>query len=192
MTGQMLIKSEADPIEKHTHIVFRFSDDGKELRYRDIRRFGFMEILLDDFKSDVPDAWISSPRELLLSIQSIKGYLKHGLLNQKHVAGLGNIYVDEALFKAKLHPRRTGESLKLNQWQNLATSIRGVLAKSIKVGGTSFQNYVDVYGGRGGFKSRLHVYGKTGSPCSCGTKIKKIVVAGRGTHFCPHCQPSPR
>ncbi len=193
MTGQMLVKSPADPLENHTHLVFKFKSLGKELRYRDIRRFGEMELLSSSkIKSSVPDAWTSSPAVVTDSIKKISGYLKHGLLGQKFIAGLGNIYVDEALHMAKLHPKKSGKNLKLAQWSLLSNSIRKVLSVSIKLGGTSFSNYVDVHGSRGGFKCRLSVYGKSGQPCSCGTLIKKIVFAGRGTHFCPKCQPSPR
>jgi formamidopyrimidine-DNA glycosylase len=152
-----------------------------------------MEILSQlEPPSQSSDAWTSSPQKLSSSLKKIKGFLKHGLLSQKVVAGLGNIYVDEALHKAKLHPKKSGSRLRPIQWDTLAASIREVLADSIKAGGTSFRNYVDVNGGLGGFKNRLAVYGKEGLPCSCGARIKKIVVAGRGTHFCPRCQPSPR
>ena len=193
MTGQTLVKHPGDPIESHTHLVFKFESMDKELRYRDIRRFGKIELIPGDKKrSIVPDAWQSSPEELKSSIMKIDGYLKHGLLGQKFIAGLGNIYVDEALHMAKLHPKKSGKNLKPAQWNLLSDSIRKVLAVSIKLGGTSFSNYVDVHGSRGGFKGRLSVYGKSGQPCSCGTLIKKIVFAGRGTHFCPTCQPSPR
>jgi formamidopyrimidine-DNA glycosylase len=193
MTGQLLVKTASDAMESHTHLVFKFEKSDKQLRYRDIRRFGEMEIIEGtDQRSSVPDAWKISPEELKASIRKISGYLKHGLLSQRFVAGLGNIYVDEALFKAKLHPKRSGTKLRASQWDSLTASIREVLGDSIERGGTSFSNYVDVQGSRGGFKQRLSVYGKAGKPCSCGTKIKKIVFAGRGTHFCPRCQPSPR
>jgi formamidopyrimidine-DNA glycosylase len=193
MTGQLLIKTPEDSFESHTHLVFSFEGSHHELRYRDIRRFGEMEILLAPrAPSKIPDAWTSPKDELNSSLRNIKGFLKHALLSQKVVAGLGNIYVDEALHKAKLHPKRVGTRLRSAQWDLLTDSIKKVLADSIEVGGTSFRNYVDINGSRGGFKARLSVYGKSGQHCSCGARIKKILVAGRGTHFCPQCQPSPR
>src|SRR5205823_3164366 len=127
------------------------------------RRFGEMEILpAPRARSKVPDAWISPKEELISSLRHIKGFLKPALLSQKVIAGLGNIYVDEALHEAKLHPKKVGARLRPAQWSLLTDSIKKVLADSIEAGGTSFQNYVDIDGGRGGFKARLSVYGKSG------------------------------
>ncbi len=194
MTGQLLWLPKEFKIESHTHVVFHLDHSTHDLRYRDIRRFGEMSILKEgEIVHSVPDAWLSSDKEVEACLAQIRGMLKHALLSQKIVAGLGNIYVDEALFLAKLHPEKTGERLKPEQRKLLTKSIRNVLKRSIGLGGTSFSNYVDINGGRGGFKGRLLVYGKTGLPCeTCGTKIRRLVVAGRGTHICPHCQPSPR
>jgi formamidopyrimidine-DNA glycosylase len=109
------------------------------------------------------------------------------------VAGIGNIYADESLFAAGIHPKRKIEGLTSAQIERLAGHIKRILGQSIEYGGTSFRDYVDTNGRRGGFKGWLHVYGKKGSACpQCQTPIRKIVVASRGTHFCPRCQRPPR
>jgi formamidopyrimidine-DNA glycosylase len=194
MTGQLLWAQKNEPILSHTHLIFDLDHDTHHLRYRDIRRFGGMSVDPSNvIDTRVPDAWNLSRSQMIERLGSIRGMLKNALLGQKVVTGLGNIYVDEALFRAKLHPRKNGARVKAQQWTLLAESIRFVLGRSIKAGGTSFQNYVDVHGGRGGFKSRLAVYGKTNEPCpNCQSPIRRIVVAGRGTHVCLKCQPSPR
>jgi formamidopyrimidine-DNA glycosylase len=136
-----------------------------------------------------PDAWTSKKETIFNALRKKKGLIKHALLNQSVVAGLGNIYVDESLFRTKIHPLKKMEKLSNQKIQDLCVSIHSVLKESIDLGGTSFRNYVDTSGGRGGFKGRLNVYGKENTPCIvCSTLIKKIVAAGRGTHFCPNCQ----
>ncbi len=193
MTGQLLWMGKGDKIENHTHLLIQFENSDYQLRYRDIRRFGKMEVIRKPWSVPlVPDAWLSSNDEIYSSLRKKKGMVKHVLLNQHVVAGLGNIYVDESLHKAKIHPRRDLAKIKPEQLMDLCRTIKSVLSVSIQLGGTSFRNYVDINGGKGGNKRRLSVYGKEGRPCFCGGRIKKIVVAGRGTHFCPRCQPSPR
>jgi formamidopyrimidine-DNA glycosylase len=115
--------------------------------------------------------------------------IKHALLNQLVIAGMGNIYADESLFKAKIHPKKKLERLKDDRLRELCGIIRKVLGHSIAAGGTTFRDYMNAEGKRGKFSKRLNVYGKKGKPCpNCGTPIKKIVVASRGTHYCPKCQ----
>jgi len=193
MTGQLLFVHPEKSVAKHTHFIFNFDSRIVQLRYVDIRRFGEMELIsAKEMASDVPDAWMA-PEETLFSTLKLKtGIVKHALLNQNILAGLGNIYVDESLYRAKIHPRKTLSSLKTEKLKILCRSIKDVLAESIKLGGTSFRNYVDINGSKGGYKGRLSVYGKEGEPCDCGKTIKKMIVAGRGTHFCPGCQPVPR
>jgi formamidopyrimidine-DNA glycosylase len=189
MTGQLLFSKPQDPIELHTHVVFSFDNADIELRYRDIRRFGRIKILTEMKRFTAPDAWAAPVEEIYGRLRKKYGMLKHVLLNQAVVAGLGNIYVDETLFRSKLHPRKTFEKITNEKLRELCAHMRDVLKQSIDLGGTSFRNYVDTQGGRGGFRGDLLVYGKQGTPCpSCKTTIKKSVVAGRGTHYCPRCQ----
>jgi formamidopyrimidine-DNA glycosylase len=193
MTGQLLWEPSQAPVQTHTHVVFHLND-GQDLRYRDIRRFGYLEIV-DETKlgSSVPDAWLADSSVVFQALRKKKGFIKHALLNQHVIAGLGNIYVDEALYKSKIHPLRKMEDLSTEKIEELCLSIRNVLKRSIDVGGTSFRNYVDINGSRGGFKSRLFVYGREGNKCLiCNATIQKKVIAGRGTHFCPRCQRPPR
>lgn len=189
MTGQLLFRAPSTLPDPYTHVVFSFENLPFELHYRDIRKFGEMELLpINRMQFKAPDAWTSSQDEIFSVLRKKKGMIKHALLNQHVIAGLGNIYVDESLYRAKIHPKKDLGSLSLKKLNALCDAIRAVLKQSIEVGGTSFRNYVDTRGGRGGFKSRLSVYGKTGLPCSCGALIRRIMVASRGTHFCPRCQ----
>lgn len=193
MTGQLLYEKKETALLNHTHIIFKLDSPTHELRYRDIRRFGKMMIV--ESKNSVekaPDAWKADENIIFNSLRKKNGLAKHTLLNQNVIAGLGNIYVDESLYKSKIHPRKNFSKVSDENLKHLCSSIKQVLERSIRVGGTSFQNYVDIFGGRGGFKSELFVYGKQGSQCFCGGVIKKIVVAGRGTHFCPRCQKEPK
>ncbi len=193
MTGQLLFEKKSLTPARHTHAIFRFAGNPRELRFRDMRRFGCLELVTDSTKPNLgPDAWLSPPELIFETLRGRAGMAKAALLDQRLLAGLGNIYVDEALFRSGIHPRTPLGRLPLPKLRALCDAIRLVLAESIELGGTSFRNYVDIEGGRGGFKGRLRVYGKHGSRCRCGAVILRTVVAGRGTHFCPSCQPRPR
>jgi formamidopyrimidine-DNA glycosylase len=193
MTGQLLFEPSATAPARHTHAIFRFDGNPRELRYRDMRRFGCLEIVTAGNRPNLgPDAWLSDPEKIFDTLRRRPGMAKAVLLNQAVIAGLGNIYVDEALFRSGIHPRSPLGGLGAPKIRALCDAIRLVLAESIELGGTSFRNYVDIEGGRGGFKGRLRVYGKHGSRCRCGDIIRRDVVAGRGTHFCPSCQPRRR
>lgn len=193
MTGQLVFEAAAAPLAKHTHLVFRFEGMKEDLRYRDARRFGRIKILDAETALSTPDAWLATDAEIFAALRRRTGMLKHVLLNQGVIAGLGNIYVDESLHLARLHPKKNLSSVTDARLHELCAAIRAVLGASLKLGGTSFRNYVDTQGGRGGFKGRLRVYGKQGTPCLvCGQTIRRVVVATRGTHFCPTCQPAPR
>jgi len=190
MTGQLLLKKPLFPAEKHARVLFQFENADFDLHYCDMRQFGRLEFVkgVRD-KNWGPDAWVSSEEEILAALRRKSGMIKHALLNQNVVAGLGNIYVDESLFRSRIHPKKNLNSLSKPRLLDLYGSIRAVLKQSIDLGGTSFRNYVDTAGSRGGFKGRLNVYGKEGEPCpSCGAPIRKMVVASRGTHYCPKCQ----
>ncbi len=192
MTGQLVFEPASRPLEKHTHVIFQIEGCGEELRYRDIRKFGRLELLASGLSRPLhPDAWLASEAQLFSALRQKRGMAKHALLNQNTVAGLGNIYVDECLHRAAIHPRRNLARLTPKALATLCRAIREILTESISQGGTSFRNYVNTQGGRGGYKSRLQVYGRAGKPCSCGARIRRAVVAGRGTHYCPRCQRPP-
>jgi formamidopyrimidine-DNA glycosylase len=193
MTGQMIFTPAGTTPDKHVHIIVKFSDEAEELHYRDIRKFGRWEFLGSKTrKKQSPDAWLAPKEEIVAALRKRRGMIKHALLSQNVISGLGNIYVDESLHKSGIHPKRRLETLKEEKLILFCGAMKDILKKPIEMGGTSFRNYVDTDGRRGGFKDRLFVYGKQGSKCSCGTTIKRIVVAGRGTHFCPRCQLTPR
>lgn len=197
MTGQLRYSSPSQPLLPHTHIVL-FLSDGQELRYTDIRQFGFWfygpnEQILEASRvstlgvEPLSDQFSTAVLQDLLAER--KGNIKAFLLNQQLIAGVGNIYADEALFAAGLHPSRTVNTLELGEVTALRDALRDVLQQGVNMRGTSFSDYVDGLGLRGSFQYELKVYGRKGKPClSCGQAIERIVVAGRGTHFCPHCQ----
>lgn len=198
MEGRYGLYQSDEPVEKHTHVIFHFTD-GTELRYKDVRQFGTMDILPRGEFSSLPGLALLGPEPLadsftvaVLREQAHKrrsGKLKALLLDQTFVAGLGNIYVDEVLFQAGLHPEASITELTEEQIERLHGSIVGVLSKSVALGGSSIKSYVNGYGQEGGMQHELHVYGRENTPCpKCGTLIEKTRVGGRGTHFCPNCQ----
>lgn len=200
MEGQYRLCEGQDEVVPHTHVVFHFTD-GTELRYRDVRQFGTMDLVRS--QEDWPKGLASlgpepfsedlTPASLYRTIHRRRAPIKAVLLDQTCIAGLGNIYVDEALFAAHIHPARSADQLKKRQVSVLLDEIRSVLQRAIEAGGTSIRTYVNGYGRHGGFQMELAVYGREGQPCRrCGTLIEKTRVAGRGTHFCPRCQPKPR
>jgi len=206
MTGKFLLKPEEtstapEAVRKHTQVVLHLAD-GPSVHFIDPRRFGRLW-LLDGLDPDDPDEAMTaagmSPlgpeaqgmrfnafRELLGTARLVKTLL----LDQTRIAGLGNIYADEALFDAGIHPTRHCCEIGDASAKALLRAIKSVLRRAIRAGGTTFSDYRSPYGDMGRFRRRLRVYGRQGEPCrSCGTTIEKIVVAGRGTHFCPACQP---
>jgi len=192
MTGGFHIDLPNVPRDKHTHVIFQL-DDGRELRYRDPRKFGRMW-LVDDPACVVgalgPEPLEISVREFHALFERRRGRLKPLLLNQSFLAGLGNIYVDESLWYARLHPLRAAESLTRAERGRLYRAIQHVLKRAIALGGTSIDvMYKRVNGKRGGFQDNLRAFDRERRPCRrCGTPIQKMVVAQRGTHFCPTCQ----
>lgn len=187
---------------KVTHATFTF-DDGSRLFYNDLRQFGYLKLVRDEDLDQVPILATFGPEPLTRQFtervfearlkQRPTAKLKPLLLDQTFIAGLGNIYVDESLNLAKLHPLRTAGSLTKVQRKTLYESIKKILRSSLKAGGTSDNTYVTIRGGKGDYLRRARVYHRTGKPCrTCGTPIRRLVVAGRGTHYCPRCQPPPR
>ncbi len=197
MEGKYEFHISSEPIAPHTHVVFKFSD-GSELWYQDVRKFGRMALVEKGGSSHYAGLKKLGPEPTLTAFQlaafqrELKKHhksIKPLLLDQTLVAGLGNIYVDEALFLAKIHPERAADSLKKAEVVLLRKQIIAVLQQAVAAGGTTVRSYLNALGEAGKFQLSLNVYGKEGTPCPvCGTLIEKIKVAQRGTHFCPSCQ----
>lgn len=197
MEGKYGVFSGTEPVEKHTHVIFHFTD-GTELRYKDVRKFGTMHLFKKGTEFD------QEPLAKLglepFSPQFTKDYLaqklsksnrkvKVHLLDQGTVVGLGNIYVDEALFRSRIHPERISSTLTETEIEVLHEEIVRTLSEAVEKGGSTIRSYVNSQGQIGMFQLELFVYGKKAEPCQrCGTELQKITVGGRGTHFCPSCQ----
>ncbi len=189
MTGQLLMDA---PLAKHTHTIFTL-DEGV-LQFRDSRQFGRVEVC-EELPARVqklgPDALHVDFETFAALLKVRKSRMKSLLLNQDFLRGLGNIYADEALFRAGIHPLAIGSRLKKDRVRKLYDVIRAVLAEAIVSKGSSISDYVDSNGDKGSFQDLHRVYRRTDKPCVvCGTPIRRILVAQRGTHFCPKCQKS--
>lgn len=208
MTGQLIYQDSKKTVaggheqgneekfpNKYSHIILEFKDSSR-LFYNDMRQFGVWKIveaekLEDEFKNFGVDPLTSEfVFDLFLKlIQNKKTSIKAFLLNQKHIAGIGNIYADEILFASGIKPGRKTESLKKEEKRKIFISIKKILQKAIKMRGTTFSDYRDSQGQKGNFSSRLKVYGRAEKKCKkCAEKIKKTRVAGRGTYYCEKCQ----
>ncbi len=180
--------------DEHTHLVFRFADGGEAVLFRDVRKFGKV-LWLAKGKTDErldklgPDALTVTGELLYQESRGRKVAVKSFLLDQGVIAGVGNIYADEALFRAKVRPKRAARSLSRAECDALAREIRAVLERSIETGGSSIDDYVQPDGSDGGYQNERKVYGRKGEPCgACGTVIKRIVLGARATCYCPSCQ----
>jgi formamidopyrimidine-DNA glycosylase len=197
MTGQLTLLHGGDAVAPHTHVFFAL-DDGRELRYTDIRRFGRMLLVpesgLAEFLRPLGKEPLEvSAEEFCAHIGSRRARVKALLLDQKVLRGIGNIYADESLFRARLHPVRIAEKLTKKQLLALHGAVREVLADAIRFRGSSISDYVDSEGKRGEFQLRHRVYQRDGEPCvRCKSTIRRVIVAGRSSHYCPRCQPAPR
>jgi formamidopyrimidine-DNA glycosylase len=188
MTGKMLVTSPDAELEKHTHAIARLGS-GRELRFVDPRRFGRLWIVEQEFATCGLEPLDISFEDFVSLFRKRNTPIKSALLNQKLLRGVGNIYADESLFRAGIRPRRRAGSLTRPELRRLFNAVRLVLKKAIAAGGSSVSDYVNVEGAPGMFHFQHRVYGRTGEPCArCGTPIKRVVVAGRGTHYCPKCQ----
>ena len=197
MEGKYEVVPTDEPLKLHTHVVFHLKD-GRDIRYLDVRKFGRMELVLRGQEETVAgiqrlgpepfaDVFLLEPFQAKLS--RIKKAVKPALLDQNLVTGLGNIYVDEALWYAKIHPERPANSLTKAEIGLLYEGTIKVLGNAVEAGGTTIRSYVNALGEAGEFQVSLVVYDQTGKPCPrCQTPIEKIKVAQRGTHFCPTCQ----
>ncbi len=197
MTGQLLTRLAGDPVVPHTHVFFGL-DDGRELRYTDVRRFGRMLLVPESKIAVFRERLGAEPLEITLKefcarFGSRGARVKALLLDQGILRGVGNIYADESLFRARIHPARIARKLTQVQLAALHQSVRKILTAAIRLRGSSVSDYVDSDGNRGEFQFRHRVYQREGKPCvRCGEKIRRVIVAGRSSHFCPRCQPAPR
>ena len=198
MTGRLTIEDDAAEPDSHTHVVLRL-DGGGQLFFHDTRKFGRiwlldaegLELLQGRLGPEPLDDALTA-EEFRTLLRRRKGRLKPLLLDQKLIAGLGNIYVDEALWQARLHPLRTVPSLQDEEIDRLFHAVRAVLSAAVERRGTSFSDYRDGWGQPGDNQHFLQVYDRAGQPCGrCGTPIERTVIAQRGTHLCPSCQLIP-
>jgi formamidopyrimidine-DNA glycosylase len=187
MTGRMVVSPPDSEIAKHTHLVAKLAS-GRELRFVDPRRFGRLSV------AQGFEAAGSEPLDVQLDhfvslFHGRKTPIKSALLNQKLLSGVGNIYADESLFRAGIRPRRRASSLTREDLRRLYLSVQEVLREAIALGGSSVSDYVDADGEEGFFQLQHRVYGREGEPCLvCKTPIKRVVIAGRSSHYCPKCQ----
>ena len=192
MTGRLLVTSAEAPVATHTHARLSLAS-GRELRFVDPRRFGRLEFR--NLNQGPPFAGpgaepLTIGREQFAALfRGRRLSVKAALLNQTLLAGVGNIYADESLFRACIRPRRSAGRLTRAELERLRLALRHILRHAIRLGGSSVSDYVDADGVRGFFQLEHCVYLRTGQPCrKCGTAIRRMVIGGRGTHYCPNCQ----
>jgi formamidopyrimidine-DNA glycosylase len=198
MTGQLTVAPADEPLAKHTHIVLGLDRGRQHLRFRDIRRFGSATLvssraLLHRFFEELglgPEPFDLEPKSWRDRLAATARCLKAVLLDQRVVAGVGNIYADEALFEARLHPAQLGQDTTPRQAERLRRAVVTVLQRAIARRGSSIRNYVGGSGLKGQYQEEFRVYGRTSEPCPrCRTPIARLRLAGRSTHYCPRCQP---
>jgi formamidopyrimidine-DNA glycosylase len=189
MTGRLLVSAPEIPQPTHTHAVLTLSGRN-ELRFVDARRFGRLALYRDGgFHGPGREPLSISPQDFVALFRGRKLSIKAALLNQKLLHGVGNIYADESLFRAGICPTAIAGRLSRTRLLRLHAALQEILRKAIQLGGSSVSNYVDADGAEGFFQLEHNVYMRTGEPCHvCGRPIHRIVLAGRGTHFCQHCQ----
>ncbi len=197
MTGKLLIRNSESILKKHTHAIFRLDDD-RDLRFNNVRKFGRLYLVDQDelekagsFSKLGPEPLSDDFDESVLEeiFAGRKAPVKSVLLDQKKLAGMGNIYSDEALFRAGIKPDKPAGELSSSEIKKLYNSIITVLKAGIKYRGTTFSDYVDALGESGDFQDELRVYGREEDSCpSCGCEIEKEKISGRSSHYCPSCQ----
>jgi formamidopyrimidine-DNA glycosylase len=197
MTGQIAPNPAAQPCEKHTHACFLLDDD-RELRYTDARRFGRLAYLsagplAEELRSFGADPLEVSLEEFVKQARTRRARIKALLLDQRFLRGVGNIYADESLWRAKLHPARLGAALKREQLKTLHRVLREILEKAIALRGSSISDFLDAEGQPGEYQRHHRAYGREGQSCyRCAALIRRAIVAGRSSYFCPKCQRAPR
>ncbi|WP_053364311.1 DNA-formamidopyrimidine glycosylase [Bacillus sp. FJAT-27251] len=197
MEGKYGVYPSDLPVEKHTHAIFHFTD-GSELRYKDVRKFGTFHLYKKGTEFEEPPLAGLGPEpfseqftleSLTEKLGKTNRKIKPALLDQKVLVGLGNIYVDEALFRSGIHPERIASSLSDTEIALLHREIVNTLTEAVEKGGSTIRSYINSQGQIGMFQLELYVYGRKNEPCKkCGSIVEKTVVGGRGTHFCPACQ----
>jgi len=197
MTGQIAPSPAGQPLEKHTHVCLLL-DDGRELRYTDARRFGRIAyltkaLLAEELSGFGADPLEVSKKEFANRICGRRARIKALLLDQSVLRGIGNIYADESLWKAKIHPARLGAKLSGKHTETLRRVLQDILRKAIVLRGSSISDFLDAEGAPGEYQRHHRAYGREGKDCyRCRTPIRRAIVAGRSSYFCPGCQPSPR
>ena len=197
MTGRLTVSADNAEVENHTHLRVAVPEIAAELRFRDPRRFGGIwwycgdpgsaasGDLLREYGVEPLRCTARQFREIMARRRQVKALL----MDQRHVAGLGNIYCDESLHAARIHPQAVARCLSQEKVDGLLVAIKAVLRRAIRSKGSTLMDYRDADGSEGSFQRSHRVYGREGKPCkTCGTAIRRIVAAGRSTHFCPSCQ----
>lgn len=196
MTGHLYYYPESTPLEKHDLMIFKLDNDSHELRFNDYRRFGRVRL----FKTDTiisqkglielgPEPLEITEGEFVRLCRSKSRMIKPALLDQSFLAGLGNIYADESLYLAKIHPRKLTDKISKPKLKALHANIQYILKKAIRLMGTTVDSYSGVNGQPGGFQKYLLAYGREGEPCrNCGGKIRREKIGSRSAHYCPKCQ----
>lgn len=198
MTGQLVVVRRDATLQPHTHVRLVLEGGAEEIRYRDVRRFGRLrcctsEELAAIFAQLGPDAPEISEEQFFQGLRGRRGGIKSWLLNQQRLSGLGNIYADEALFEARIHPLTQAGRISWAAAHRLHRAVKKVLKRAVALQGTSFRDYIDIEGRPGNFLPRLRVYQRTDQPCHrCGRPIRRAIICGRASHFCPKCQRRPR
>ena len=188
MTGRIVVCEPTAEVAKHTHLIAKLAS-GRELRFIDPRMFGKLSVHAGGFDPGGVEPLEVSEERFIALFRGRKTPIKSALLNQKLLRGVGNIYADESLFRAGIRPRRRAAYLTREQLGKLHRAVREVLREAIAQGGSSISDYVDADGEEGFFQFQHRVYGREGEPCLvCGTKIRRIVLAGRSSHYCSNCQ----
>jgi formamidopyrimidine-DNA glycosylase len=189
MTGRLQVCEPQAEVLKHTHAILKLAS-GRELRFVDPRRFGRLSVARSGgFEAGGIEPLEADLDRFLALFRGRKTPIKSALLNQKLLRGVGNIYADESLFRAGLRPRRRASTITREQLAKLLASVKEVLREAIALGGSSVSDYVDADGEEGFFQLQHRVYGREGEPCLvCKTPIKRIVIAGRSSHYCAKCQ----
>lgn len=189
MTGRMQVCEPQDEIAKHTHAIAKLAS-GRELRFVDPRRFGRLSVATSaEFSATGVEPLEVDLATFVSLFRGRKTPIKSALLNQKLLRGVGNIYADESLFRAGIRPKRRAASIRPDQLKKLHGSVQEVLKEAIALGGSSVSDYVNADGEEGFFQLQHRVYSREGEPCLvCKTAIKRVVIAGRSSHYCPKCQ----
>ncbi len=192
MTGRMVVCEPAAEVAKHTHLIAKLAS-GRELRFIDPRMFGKLSVHLQSETGGFDPGGVEplevSEDPFVALFRGRKTPIKSALLNQKLLRGVGNIYADESLFRAGIRPRRRAATITRAQLSKLHRAVREVLHEAIALGGSSISDYVDADGEEGFFQLQHRVYGREGEPCLvCGDAIRRIVLAGRSSHYCSNCQ----